>query len=133
MSFNFLNGPTMSNGRLHQPSNVGFISKAQRVGAVLFLARSSQVTNVHTQNKVLVQPQNNEVLKMDDNASMLSMIFSRAARCLETVTRKGKRTIVKQRKSINASSEEVQLLLLWLQNGAQGVQFSSAAHTGEKQ
>jgi hypothetical protein len=43
-------------GQLHQPSNVGFTSKARRVGTLLFRARSSQVTGVHTQNKVM-QPQ----------------------------------------------------------------------------
>jgi hypothetical protein len=34
---------------------VGFTSKAQRVGTLLFRARSSQVTGVHTQNKVVQQ------------------------------------------------------------------------------
>jgi hypothetical protein len=37
---------------------VGFISKARRVGALLFQARSSQVTDVQPQNKA-VQPQSN--------------------------------------------------------------------------
>ncbi len=39
-------------GVLDQPSNVGFTCKAQRVGALLFRARSLQVTSVQPHNKV---------------------------------------------------------------------------------
>jgi hypothetical protein len=47
---------------LHQPCNVGFTSKAQHVGTLLFRARSLQVTGVHTQNFKLVQQPNNKVV-----------------------------------------------------------------------
>jgi hypothetical protein len=45
---------------------VGFTSKARRVGTLLFRARSSQVTGVHTQNKVM-QQQNKQLIELDNN------------------------------------------------------------------
>jgi hypothetical protein len=83
---------------------VGFTSKAQRVGALLFRARSLQVTDVHTQNKA-VQPQSNEAIDMDDNNCVLSTMLSGVARCLETV--KGE-TI--EEEFIKASRNDIQFL-----------------------
>jgi hypothetical protein len=60
-----------------QPSNVGFTSKARRVGTLLFRARSSQVTGVHTQNKVM-QQQNRESIEINNNTCLLIVMMQRS-------------------------------------------------------
>ena len=63
-----MDGPMMNNRTARSLSNVGFTGKAQRVGALLFRARSLQVTGIHTQNEA-VQPQNNvPAVQMNKNA-----------------------------------------------------------------
>jgi hypothetical protein len=69
----------MCNRTAAPTSNVGFISKARRVGALLFRARSSQVTDVHTQNE-MVQPQSNEAIEINNKTCVLSTILRCTAR-----------------------------------------------------
>ena len=64
----------LTKGLLHQPSNVGFTSKARRVGTLLVWARSSQVTDVHTQNLSWCSNWTIFSINYDDNACLLKLL-----------------------------------------------------------